>query len=259
MISARCRATATASRPEPFEHGHGALAAQLALPGSVHRCVMSTAPPQDLLQHQVLLNIKLLKPAPLSLLLAIACCCQRRGCAAARRPARLHLLRRSFDGGAGLGTTSSAQALVHGLEAPPGGWPGCRRFRADPQPSVPPPAGLVRRMGCSSKAISAGAEVLAQGQGGLLDVAVIPIFERQPFIYLSYAAGGVAPTAPAGGARPLNGHSLSDLEVIYCVCPEQAREKSPAFSAPACSGFPTQPAGVDRRWRQPPLPTRSVR
>jgi len=59
--------------------------------------------------------------------------------------------------------------------------------------------------------------VLAQGQGGLLDVAVDPDFERNRFVYLSYAAGERGANGTRVARARFNGQSLSDLEVIYAV------------------------------------------
>jgi glucose/arabinose dehydrogenase len=65
--------------------------------------------------------------------------------------------------------------------------------------------------------------VLAQGQGGLLDVAVDPNFATTNLIYLSYAEpgeGGVAGTAVARGR--LAGNGLTNVQVIYRQQPKVA-------------------------------------
>jgi len=90
-----------------------------------------------------------------------------------RRPARLHLLRRRFMAGAGLGTTGSAQGPGHGAGAPLGdglvaGW-----FRADHRASRR--LRLVPRWGARSKADFRVPEVLAQGKGGCWMWQWIPI------------------------------------------------------------------------------------
>ncbi|MGB5136551.1 MAG: PQQ-dependent sugar dehydrogenase [Prochlorococcaceae cyanobacterium] len=60
-------------------------------------------------------------------------------------------------------------------------------------------------------------EVLAAGQGGLLDVSLHPRFAENRLVYLTYAAG----TAEANHTRlaraRFDGRALSELEVIYAV------------------------------------------
>jgi aldose sugar dehydrogenase len=59
-------------------------------------------------------------------------------------------------------------------------------------------------------------EVLARGQGGLLDVALHPDFEANRFVYLSYSrglAGGQSTTAVVRGV--LEGSALTSVEEIF--------------------------------------------
>jgi aldose sugar dehydrogenase len=74
---------------------------------------------------------------------------------------------------------------------------------------------IVDRNGKLSAPLAGVPRVLAQGQGGLLDVAPDPDFAKNNIIYLSYAEpdGNVAGTAVAR-AR-LAGNALQDLKVIY--------------------------------------------
>ncbi len=59
-------------------------------------------------------------------------------------------------------------------------------------------------------------EVFAQGQGGLLDVALAPDFASSKRIYLSYAEPGDGSTAgTAVATATLGGTALSDVKVIY--------------------------------------------
>lgn len=70
--------------------------------------------------------------------------------------------------------------------------------------------------GSLSEPISGVPEVHAQGQGGLLDVALSPDFERDALVYLSYAepgADGKATTALGRGR--LAGDRIEDWQVIF--------------------------------------------
>jgi len=60
-------------------------------------------------------------------------------------------------------------------------------------------------------------EVLAAGQGGLLDVAVHPDFATNRWIYLTYAAGSAASNHTRLARARFDGRALSQLEVIYAV------------------------------------------
>ncbi|TWB93250.1 PQQ-dependent sugar dehydrogenase [Synechococcus sp. SynAce01] len=176
--------------------------------------VMSTGPTAGPLEHQVLLNIKLLKPAPLSLLLAMLLL-PAAGCAAAEEARQAPSPTPPLHGGGGLGTTVRPKALVTGLEHPWGmAWLPDGSVLITERPGR---LRLVRDGVLDPRPISGVPEVLAQGQGGLLDVAVDPDFERNRFIYLSYAAGERGANGTRVARARFNGQSLSDLEVIYAV------------------------------------------
>jgi len=75
---------------------------------------------------------------------------------------------------------------------------------------------IVERDGRISDPLAGVPQVLARGQGGLLDVALDPRFADNRLVYLSYAepgAGGTAGTAVARGR--LGGGRLEDVRVIY--------------------------------------------
>jgi glucose/arabinose dehydrogenase len=64
-------------------------------------------------------------------------------------------------------------------------------------------------------------EVFAQGQGGMLDVALHPDFDQNNYVYLSFAepgSGGTASTALGRGK--LQGNSIEDFEVIFRMEPK---------------------------------------
>jgi aldose sugar dehydrogenase len=75
---------------------------------------------------------------------------------------------------------------------------------------------IVARDGRVSPPLSGVPTVFAQGQGGLLDVALDPAFARNRIIYLSYAEPGVGGTAGTAVARArLNDAGLDSVRVIY--------------------------------------------
>lgn len=65
-------------------------------------------------------------------------------------------------------------------------------------------------------------EVQAQGQGGLLEIALSPDFEKDSLIYLSYAGGTRFSfnTELATARLDLKNHTLSDLKVIFKAEPK---------------------------------------
>ena len=82
---------------------------------------------------------------------------------------------------------------------------------------------IVAKNGALSAPLAGVPEVLAQGQGGLLDVALDPQFAQNRTIYLSYAEpgeGGLAGTAVAS-AR-LTDTALQNVKVIYRQQPKVA-------------------------------------
>jgi aldose sugar dehydrogenase len=66
-------------------------------------------------------------------------------------------------------------------------------------------------------------QVYARGQGGLLDVALAPGFERERWVYLAYAeagADGNAGTAVGRGKLAADNSRLDDFEVIFRQVPK---------------------------------------
>lgn len=68
-------------------------------------------------------------------------------------------------------------------------------------------------------------EIYLRGQGGLLDIAIHPNFEKNKFIYLSYASED---TEGKGGNTTisraiLNGDTLEELEVLYKGTPDSRK------------------------------------
>jgi len=75
---------------------------------------------------------------------------------------------------------------------------------------------IVSRDGRLSAPLTGVPRVFAQGQGGLLDVALDPSFAKNQIIYLSYAEPGEERMAGTAVARArLGDQGLSDLRVIY--------------------------------------------
>ncbi len=81
---------------------------------------------------------------------------------------------------------------------------------------------IVTADGVVSKPLSGLSKVDARGQGGLLDVALHPDFERNRLVYLSYAepGNGGNSTAVARAVLSENGSALSQLEVIFSQRPK---------------------------------------
>lgn len=71
--------------------------------------------------------------------------------------------------------------------------------------------------------INGGPEVLAQGQGGLLDVTLHPNFSKNHWVYFSYSAFKEAPegklSTTAVMRAKLDGNQLSDQKVIFEALP----------------------------------------
>jgi glucose/arabinose dehydrogenase len=75
---------------------------------------------------------------------------------------------------------------------------------------------IVERDGRVSEPLAGVPQVLADGQGGLLDVALDPRFADSRLVYLSYAEPGVYGTAGTAVARGRLGEGrLEDVRVIY--------------------------------------------
>ena len=80
---------------------------------------------------------------------------------------------------------------------------------------------IVAKDGTLSPPVTGVPEVFAQGQGGLLDVALDPQYPSNQLVYLSYAEPGPNGTAGTSVARgKLVGNSLEDVTVIYQQVPK---------------------------------------
>ncbi len=76
---------------------------------------------------------------------------------------------------------------------------------------------LLRIPGGLSKPLVGVPKVAAQGQGGLLDVALSPGFASDRYVYLSYAEadGGKSGTAVGRGRLSADGSALEDFRVLF--------------------------------------------
>lgn len=79
---------------------------------------------------------------------------------------------------------------------------------------------LVSPEGAVSEPISGVPEVVAKGQGGLLDVALDPDFITNKLIYLSFAEAGEGGAGTAVARGRLEGDTLKDLKVIFQQTPK---------------------------------------
>ena len=79
---------------------------------------------------------------------------------------------------------------------------------------------LVGRNGKTSKPVAGVPEVIARGQGGLLDVALDPDFNNNRLIYLSYAEPGKGGGGTAVGRGRLEGEQLTHFSVIFRQVPK---------------------------------------
>jgi glucose/arabinose dehydrogenase len=68
-------------------------------------------------------------------------------------------------------------------------------------------------------------EVKASGQGGLLDVALAPEFEKSGLVYLSYSEPGKVGSGTAVGRGKLGGERLERFEVIFRQEPKTISRK----------------------------------
>ena len=64
--------------------------------------------------------------------------------------------------------------------------------------------------------------VTAEGQGGLLDVAIHPNFEQNRWVYLSYAASGAGGIGTEVARGKLNDRRLESVEVIFRALPKSS-------------------------------------
>jgi aldose sugar dehydrogenase len=74
---------------------------------------------------------------------------------------------------------------------------------------------LVSKDGAISKPLSGVPEVFAEGQGGLLDVAIDPDFKSNRLVYLTYAEPGEGGASTAVARGKLGETGLDDVEVIF--------------------------------------------
>lgn len=81
---------------------------------------------------------------------------------------------------------------------------------------------IVSPLGQVSPPLPGAAAVLAEGQGGLLDVAVDPGFAQTRTLYLAYAEPGVGGAGTAVARAVLQGEALRDWQVIYRQAPKVA-------------------------------------
>lgn len=80
---------------------------------------------------------------------------------------------------------------------------------------------IVEMNGRVSEPVAGVPNVFSEGQGGLLDVAVDPQFEKNNLVYLSYAEPGQRGTASTAVARArLAGNRLEDVKVIFSQQPK---------------------------------------
>jgi len=85
---------------------------------------------------------------------------------------------------------------------------------------------FVTRDGALSPPVTGLPEVFAEGQGGLLDVALDPRFAENSTIYFSFAEPGAGGTNGTAVARArLSGGALADLKVIFRQQPKVASKQ----------------------------------
>ena len=74
---------------------------------------------------------------------------------------------------------------------------------------------LVGRDGRVSQPLKGVPKVFAEGQGGLLDVALDPAFERNRLVYLSYAEPDLGGASTAVARGRLGEQGVQDLQVVF--------------------------------------------
>jgi glucose/arabinose dehydrogenase len=74
---------------------------------------------------------------------------------------------------------------------------------------------IVEANGTLSAPVTGVPAVFAEGQGGLLDVALDPDFASNQMVYLTYAEPGEGGAGTAAARGKLNGTALEDVQVIY--------------------------------------------
>ncbi|BAU73494.1 PQQ-dependent sugar dehydrogenase [Metapseudomonas furukawaii] len=118
--------------------------------------------------------------------------------------------------------TLTTEVVASGLE-----YPWALAFLPDGRMLVTERPGRLRLVttdGRLSSPISGVPRVFAQGQGGLLDLALSPDFDKDRRVYLSYAEagdeGGLAGTAVGRGTLSADGARLEGFEVIFRQAPK---------------------------------------
>jgi len=74
---------------------------------------------------------------------------------------------------------------------------------------------IVQKDGIMSKQLSGVPKVFAEGQGGLLDVAIDPDFKSNGLIYLSYSEPGEGGASTAVARGKLGETGIEDVKVIF--------------------------------------------
>jgi len=72
--------------------------------------------------------------------------------------------------------------------------------------------------------VSGVPEVVAYGQGGLLDVALHPRYSENGLVYLSYVTGGDGGIGTDVMRGRLRGHRLEDVQVIFRMLPKTGKD-----------------------------------
>lgn len=78
----------------------------------------------------------------------------------------------------------------------------------------------------SSRRVAGVPEVVARGQGGLLDVALDPAFEREPWVYLSYSEAGDGGVGTAVARGRLTGGPAPRLEAVETIFRQRPKVNS---------------------------------
>jgi glucose/arabinose dehydrogenase len=105
------------------------------------------------------------------------------------------------------------ETIAKGLDHPWG-----LAFLPDGEMLVTEKPGTLRRVskdGAVSKPLSGVPEVVAMGQGGLLDVAIDPDFSSNHLVYLTYSEPGKGGASTAVARGKLGDSGLDDVEVIF--------------------------------------------
>lgn len=153
--------------------------------------------------------------SPLTALLIAACAgCGAREPAASAAPAAIAETQRFPSQHGELEVTT----VVEGLEHPWG-----MAFLPDGRLLVTERPGrlrIINQDGEVSAPLAGVPEVFARGQGGLLDVAIDPQFEREPWVYLSFSEPGNGGGGTAVARGRLGPDGLQDVAVILSQSPK---------------------------------------